>query len=108
MLKTKIPAHFSANDWKRLPKPRERLCDLSRTTLLELHERGEITIAALRKPGAQKAIRLVFMPSLFTYLNSCVEDSIPAPLKMRRSRSGNPALNAGNGPETKTNSQRGP
>jgi hypothetical protein len=89
MLKTKIPAHFSADDWKRLPKPRERLCEFSRTTLLELHERGDITIAAIRKPGSQKAIRLVFMPSLMRYLESCIEDAVPKPLKIR-SRSDNP------------------
>lgn len=84
MLKTKIPARYSADDWKRLPKPRERLCEFSRTTLLELHERGDITIAAIRKPGSQKAIRLVFMPSLLRYLESCIEDATPKPLKNPR------------------------
>jgi hypothetical protein len=86
MLKTKIPSQFSAEDWKRLPKPRERLCDLSRTTLLELSELGEITIAAIRKPGSQKAIRLVYMPSLHQYLRTCIEEPAPKPLKPQRER----------------------
>jgi hypothetical protein len=86
MIRPKIPAHSNPDDWKRLPKPRERLCDLSRTTLLELHERGEIAVAAIRKPGSQKAIRLVFMPSLISYLQSCIEDSIPKPLKTKTNR----------------------
>gem|GEM_PF-5427895 len=46
---------------------------LSRTTLLELHAQGDIKIAAVRKPGSQKAIRLVHMPSLKAYLQTCVE-----------------------------------
>src|SRR5258708_7459817 len=84
MLKTKIPARYSVDDWKRLPKPRERLCDLSRTTLLELHEHGDITVVALRKPGALKASRLVYMRSLYAYLQTCIEESVPKALKTPR------------------------
>jgi hypothetical protein len=53
-----------------MPKPKERLCGLSRTTLLELSEAGNIRTVAIRKPGAIKGIRLVHMPSLYTYLES--------------------------------------
>jgi hypothetical protein len=42
---------------------------------------GDITIAAIRKTGSQRAIRLVYMPSLFRYLESCIEDAVPKPLK---------------------------
>jgi hypothetical protein len=84
MPKTTIPPQYSAEDWKRLPKPRGRLCDLSRTTLLELNELGEITIAAIRKPGSLKAIRLVYMPSLYQYLRTCIEQPLPKPLKPNR------------------------
>jgi hypothetical protein len=73
MSKTKIPAHL-AEEWVRLPsRPVDRYEGLSRTTILELAERGEIKIAAVRKPGSQKAIRLVHVPSLKAYLETCVE-----------------------------------
>jgi hypothetical protein len=51
-------------------KPKQRLCDLSRTTLLELSEGGLIRTVAIRKPGAVKGIRLVHMPSLLEYLEA--------------------------------------
>jgi hypothetical protein len=70
----KIPSHFSSEDWERLPPPKGRLCGLSRTTLFELVEQGEIKSAVIRKPGAQKGIRLIFMPSLAAYLETCVEE----------------------------------
>jgi len=73
MSKTKIPEHL-AEEWVRLPsRPEERFEGLARTTILELAERGEIKIASVRKPGSQKAIRLVHVPSLKTYLQTCVE-----------------------------------
>jgi hypothetical protein len=62
--------------WVRLPhvaKPGKaggRLCGMSRSTLLELGDAGLIKIAAVQKPGRQRAIRLVYLPSLLTYLNN--------------------------------------
>jgi hypothetical protein len=56
--------------WVRMPKQRGRLCGLSRTTLLELSQKGFIRTVALRKPGAKKGIRLVHLPSLHRYLAS--------------------------------------
>ena len=70
-----IPPHFQDDDWARMPpagrtgKPGGRLRGLSRTTLLKLDQRGEIKIVAIRKPGAAKAIRLVYVPSLDAYLH---------------------------------------
>jgi len=69
MLKVDIPPHLQGEDWVRMPKPKHRLCGLSRTTLLELNEAGLIRTAAISKPGAIKGIRLVYMPSLLSYLN---------------------------------------
>jgi hypothetical protein len=69
MLKTEIPSHLEGEPWRRMPKPKERLSGLSRTTLLELSEAGLIRTVAIRKPGAIKGIRLVYMPSLLAYLN---------------------------------------
>jgi hypothetical protein len=73
VIKVEIPQHLLTEEWARLPKPGERREGLSRTTLLELHAAGDIKIAAVRKPGSQKAIRLVHLPSLKAYLETCVE-----------------------------------
>jgi hypothetical protein len=77
MKKSAVERRYENGEWERLPQvspvkgqPGGRLRGLSRTTLLELHERGLIKIAAIHKPGAQKAIRLVWMPSLDAYLES--------------------------------------
>ena len=51
---------LSDESWVRMPKPKERLLGLSRTTLLES--------VVLRKRHAQRGIRLVFLPSLLEYL----------------------------------------
>lgn len=77
-----IPKHFEDEQWARMPKvghrgqPGGRLRGLSRTTLLELNDAGLIKVVAIRKPGAQKAIRLVFLPSLDAYLESLATEAI--------------------------------
>jgi hypothetical protein len=58
----------STEDWGRLPKPKDRLWGLSRTTLLELSNAGLIRTVVIKKPGAIKGIRLIYMPSLRAYL----------------------------------------
>jgi hypothetical protein len=63
----------SDNDWVRMPKPKERLKGLSRTTLLELVHAGHIKSATLRKGQSKKGIRLIFLPSLLNHLETCVE-----------------------------------
>jgi hypothetical protein len=80
MKKNAAERRYENGEWERLPQvspvkgqPGGRLRGLSRTTLLELHERKLIKIAAIRKPGAEKAIRLVFLPSLDSYLASIAE-----------------------------------
>jgi hypothetical protein len=78
-----IPPHFQDTDWARMPsagrtgKPGGRLRGLSRTTLIELDQQGLIKIIAIRKPGALKAIRLVYLPSLDGYLHKLATESIP-------------------------------
>jgi hypothetical protein len=57
-----------------MPKPKHRLLGLSRTTLLELSEAGLIRTVAIRKPGAIKGIRLVYLPSLYSYLENLTEE----------------------------------
>jgi hypothetical protein len=70
MRKVELPPHFQGDLWGRMPKPKERMQGLSRTTLLELAYAGLIHSIVIRKPGAQKGIRLIYMPSLFAYLQS--------------------------------------
>jgi hypothetical protein len=41
--------------------------------LLELWEAGHIECAVIRKPGSRKGIRLIFLPSLLAYLETCIE-----------------------------------
>jgi hypothetical protein len=62
---------WATEDWVRMPRPKQRLFGLSRTTIFELSERGLIKSAVIRKPGAVKGIRLVYVPSLLAYLENC-------------------------------------
>jgi hypothetical protein len=39
---------------------------------------GQVKVIAIRKPGALKAIRLVYMPSLDAYLHRLATEPIPA------------------------------
>ncbi len=59
-------------EWLRLPPPRgrDRLTGLSRTSLLELGERGAIRLVRVRKPGALRGIVLVNRRSLLDYIES--------------------------------------
>jgi hypothetical protein len=68
MPKITTPDHLQSEEWGRLPKPKDRLFGLSRTTLLELGAAGLIRTVAIRKPGAIKGLRLIYMPSLRAYL----------------------------------------
>jgi hypothetical protein len=78
-----IPDRFQDGDWARMPsagrtgKPGGRLRGLSRTTLLELDQMGLIKVIAIRKPGAAKALRLVFLPSVDRYLYQLATEPIP-------------------------------
>ena len=56
----------------RLPRPKGRcpLTGLSRTTLAELVDSGEVGAAKLRKKGSLRAITLIHRESLLSYLRS--------------------------------------
>lgn len=58
------------SDWLRLPKPKQRLWGLSRTTWIELMDSGKVKGITLRKKHAQRGIRLIFRPSAEAYLKS--------------------------------------
>lgn len=61
---------LQSDSWKRMPKPKQRLCGLSRTTLLELSQAGKIRTVHIRKPGRIRGIRIVYMPSLVAYFET--------------------------------------
>jgi hypothetical protein len=69
MRKVEIPKHLQTADWARMPKPGQRLMDLTRTTLLEIVQdpASGVRSAVIRKPGRTRGIRLIFLPSLFAY-----------------------------------------
>ncbi len=63
-----------------LPRPRERcrFSSLSRTTLVELLDRGEIRGVTIRRPGATRGKRLIVKASLATYLYGLAKKSAVA------------------------------
>jgi len=67
------PTMTTDEDWVRMPKPKERLKGLSRTTLLELVGQGHVKSAVIRKGQSRKGIRLIYLPSLLAYLETCVQ-----------------------------------
>ena len=77
MVKLQIPQHMQGEDWARMPKPKERFFGMSRTTLLELSQAGLIKTVSIRKPGANKGIRLIFVPSLREFLDKCTHEVNP-------------------------------
>lgn len=64
-------------EWVRLPKPKDRLYGLSRTTLLELCESGAVRSVTLRKRHAMRGIRLMYLPSLLAYFDRNASGGIP-------------------------------
>ena len=62
-------------EWLRLPPPRgrDRLTGLSRTSLIELGDRGAINLVRVRKPGALRGIVLIEKASLLGYLASLTQ-----------------------------------
>jgi hypothetical protein len=71
MVKVEIPPHLrEQGGWGRLPKPGQRRDGLSRTTLLEIIQdpRSGVKSVVIRKPGAIRGIRLIYLPSLHEYL----------------------------------------
>jgi hypothetical protein len=67
-----IASSLADAEWLRPPAPRGRcrLTGLSRSTLIQLGERGLIKLIRLRKPGARKGVVLIQKESLLAYLRS--------------------------------------
>jgi transcriptional regulator of nitric oxide reductase len=64
----------NSSDWLRLPRPRQRLWGLSRTSWNELCESGAVKSITLRKAHAQRGIKLIFRPSAESYLKSLLDN----------------------------------
>jgi hypothetical protein len=67
--------------WRRLPKSGGKLEGLSRSKLNQLilpceanGFRPPVKSISVRKPGAIRGVRLIFMPSLFSYLDSLANE----------------------------------
>jgi hypothetical protein len=73
MLNVEIPEYLKGQEWRRMPKPTQRLYGMTRTTLLELINDGHIRSVVIKKPGAVRGIRLIYMPSLMQFLDSLAE-----------------------------------
>lgn len=63
----------NSSDWLRLPKPKQRLWGMSRTTWNELLGGGKVKGITLRKKHAQRGIKLIFRPSAEAYLKSLMD-----------------------------------
>lgn len=63
------------SDWMRLPKPKQRLWGLSRTTWNELLDGGKVKSITLRKRHAQRGIKLIYKPSAEAHLKSLLVDN---------------------------------
>lgn len=61
-------------DWMRLPKPKQRLWGMARTTWCELCDSGKVKSITLRKRHAARGIKLIFRPSAEAYLKSLLEN----------------------------------
>ena len=64
----------NSSDWLRLPKPKQRLWGMSRTTWNELLDGGKVKGITLRKKHAQRGIKLIFRPSAEAYLKSLLDN----------------------------------
>jgi hypothetical protein len=61
------------SEWMRLPKPKQRLWGMSRSTWNELLDGGKVKGITLRKKHAQRGIKLIFRPSAEAYLKSLLD-----------------------------------
>jgi hypothetical protein len=68
-----------SSDWLRLPKPKQRLWGMSRTTWCELCESGAVKSIVLRKRHARRGIRLIFKPSAEAHLKSLLDNKESQP-----------------------------
>lgn len=63
------PLRLSNERWIRIPKKGYcEWCGLSRSHLFWLVAEGKVRSVSLKKPGNQRGVRLVWLPSVFEYI----------------------------------------
>ena len=63
------PLRLSNERWIRLPKKGYcEWCGLSRSHLFALVADGKVRSVSLKKPGNQRGARLIWLPSVFAYI----------------------------------------
>jgi hypothetical protein len=67
---TELPPVGQNEDWVRLPKPGCLLLGLGRTYLFQLSKCGKIKTVSLREPGKQRGVRLIFLPSVRSFIEA--------------------------------------
>jgi len=69
MLNVVIPQEYQGEEWVRLPKPGERRLGMARSSWMDLikNPKAKIRSIVIKQPGAQRGIRLVFLPSVRGY-----------------------------------------
>ena len=72
-MSVEIPEHLQSPEWGRLPKPQGRLEGLSRTTCTEIIDNCQVKSVTIRQPGAQRGIRLIWLPGLRKYLHELAD-----------------------------------
>ena len=63
------PATLQPELYVRMPKPKRRFQGMCRTTLQQLGDAGLIQVISVQQPGCIRGIKLIYLPSLFEYLD---------------------------------------
>lgn len=76
-------ADVSSAEWVRLPAPRSRcrITNLSRTSINEAIDRGDVRAITVRQPGATRGIKLVNRRSLLDWLTRLEAEQNPQRLE---------------------------
>jgi len=52
-----------------MPKPRRKFIGMGRTFLEGLGDAGLIEVIRVQRPGCTRGVKLIYLPSLFSYLD---------------------------------------
>jgi hypothetical protein len=71
------PNIIPTSEWARLPGVGERLEGFCRGELYNLMRAGKIRSKVLKKPGKERGIRLIHVPSVRDYIEQNGEETVP-------------------------------
>jgi hypothetical protein len=63
------PTTLQPEQYVRMPKPGRKFFGMCRTTLQNLADDGFIDVISVQRRGATRGVKLIFLPSLFDYLD---------------------------------------